>query len=39
MYAIGASVFEWLPEGATIHARVFPEIKPQHNAIISGCKA
>ncbi|MGA3162498.1 MAG: DUF5700 domain-containing putative Zn-dependent protease [Terracidiphilus sp.] len=34
MPAIGAGVLEWLPEGATIHARVFPEIKPKHNSFV-----
>jgi len=34
MPAIGAGVLTWLPDGATIHARVFPEIKPKHNSFV-----
>ena len=34
MPALGAGVLAWLPEGATIHARVFPEIKPAHNSFV-----
>ena len=36
--AIGNQVLEWLPEGATIHARVFPEIKPAHNSFVWSAK-
>jgi hypothetical protein len=32
--AIGKQVADWLPEGASIHARVFPEIKPAHNSFV-----
>jgi hypothetical protein len=31
---IGNRVLAWLPAGATIHARVFPEIKPAHNSFV-----
>jgi len=34
MDAIGAGVLAWLPAGATIHARVFPEIKPAANSFV-----
>ncbi|WP_353069924.1 DUF5700 domain-containing putative Zn-dependent protease [Tunturibacter empetritectus] len=34
MAALGANVLTWLPPGATIHARVFPEIKPVHNSFV-----
>jgi hypothetical protein len=34
MTAIGTRVLAWLPDGATIHARVFPEIKPKHNSFV-----
>ena len=32
--AVGRHVLEWLPEGATIRARVFPEIKPRGNSFV-----
>lgn len=32
--ALGARVLEWLPPQATIHARVFPEIKPKTNSFV-----
>lgn len=31
---LGARVLEWLPEGARIRARVFPEIKPHRNSFV-----
>lgn len=34
MTALGMGVLSWLPPGATIHARVFPEIKPLHNSFV-----
>lgn len=34
MTAIGRHVLEWLPEGASLHARVFPEIKPKPNSFV-----
>src|SRR5579859_3272798 len=34
MTALGTGVLSWLPPGATIKARVFPEIKPQHNSFV-----
>lgn len=34
MTALGESVLGWLPAGAVIHARVFPEIKPQSNSFV-----
>jgi hypothetical protein len=34
MRAVGTRVLAWLPEGATIRARVFPEIKPMHNSFV-----
>lgn len=34
MNALGAGVLSWLPPGATIKARVFPEIKPLHNSFV-----
>jgi hypothetical protein len=32
--AIGERVLAWLPAGAAIHARVFPEIKPSQNSFV-----
>jgi hypothetical protein len=34
--AIGKQDLEWLPSDATIHARVFPEIKPLPNSFVWG---
>jgi hypothetical protein len=34
MGAIGKRDLEWLPAGATLHARVFPEIKPKPNSFV-----
>lgn len=34
MTAIGRHVLQWLPAGATLHARVFPEIKPLPNSFV-----
>lgn len=34
MTAIGRRVLEWLPEGASLHARIFPEIKPRVNSFV-----
>ena len=34
MAAIGRKDLQWLPAGATIRARVFPEIKPQKNSFV-----
>ncbi len=34
MTALGTGVLSWLPPGATIQARVFPEIKPLHNSFV-----
>jgi hypothetical protein len=34
MARIGKRDLEWLPAGATIHARVFPEIKPLQNSFV-----
>jgi len=34
MAAIGRRDLEWLPAGATIRARVFPEIKPRPNSFV-----
>ena len=32
--AVGRHVLEWLPEGATIRAHVYPEIKPRGNSFV-----
>lgn len=32
--ASGLRVLQYLPEQATIHVKVFPEIKPQHNSFV-----
>jgi hypothetical protein len=34
MAAIGTHVLNWLPAGATLGAKVFPEIKPQPNSFV-----
>jgi len=34
MKAIGLRVLAWLPAGASLHARVFPEIKPLKNSFV-----
>jgi hypothetical protein len=34
MTSIGERVLTWLPSGATIHARVYPEIKPRANSFV-----
>ncbi len=34
MQSLGQSALAWLPEGASIHARVFPEIKPIGNSFV-----
>jgi len=34
MTAIGERILAWLPEGADIHARVFPMIKPKTNSFV-----
>jgi hypothetical protein len=34
MAMIGKHVLEWLPAGATLHASVFPEIKPKPNSFV-----
>ncbi|MDG3439396.1 DUF5700 domain-containing putative Zn-dependent protease [Nitrospirillum amazonense] len=34
MARLGAGVLAWLPTGASIHAQVFPEIKPQRNSFV-----
>jgi hypothetical protein len=34
MSAIGGHVLDWLPAGATLRAKVFPEIKPQPNSFV-----
>jgi hypothetical protein len=34
MVAIGKHVLAWLPPGAALHARVFPEIKPLKNSFV-----
>jgi hypothetical protein len=34
MPAIGTRMLEWLPTGATLRARVFPEIKPLPNSFV-----
>lgn len=34
MHALGMRVLAWLPDGASIHARVFPEIKPKQNSFV-----
>ena len=34
MTAIGKRVLEWLPPGASLRARVFPEIKPRPNSFV-----
>ena len=34
MQSLGMGVLAWLPEGASVHARVFPEIKPIGNSFV-----
>src|SRR5208283_4184176 len=34
MTAIGERILAWLPEGAEIHTRVFPMIKPKTNSFV-----
>jgi Putative zinc dependent peptidase (DUF5700) len=34
MTALGERDLAWLPDGAVIHARVFPEIKPRNNSFV-----
>ena len=34
MRAIGERMLAWLPAGAVIHARVYPEIKPRSNSFV-----
>ena len=34
MTALGTGVLAWLPQGAVVHAKVFPEIKPRHNRFV-----
>ena len=34
MAAIGRRILEWLPPGASLRARVFPEIKPRPNSFV-----
>jgi hypothetical protein len=34
MAEIGKRILDWLPSGATLHASVFPEIKPRPNSFV-----
>lgn len=34
MHALGVRVLAWLPDGASIRAQVFPEIKPKQNSFV-----